>query len=235
MKKILLLICLIPVFLFSQYKSGTITYVAIDVKKSTITDSIINTKERIADVKTLKFILNFDTISSEFYAIETVKLDENVSLYTKMISGVSRLYYNKLSENKIINYPLEKRKIGSHAIKSTNNIKWKLINEKRIINGYECYLARGFFKNYDIYRPDFNLEAWYCPAIPIAIGPKWYSGLPGLILELTDDRITFCVEKIDFDSKPLLKKLKKNKYKLMTDEQYSEYRLARAIKESKHI
>lgn len=221
MKKILLLICLIPVYLFSQNKSGTITYVAIDVKKATITDSIINTKERIADVKTLKFILNFDTISSEFYAIETVKLNEYPSLYTKMISGVSGLYYNKLSENKIINYPLAKRKIGSYAIKSTNNIKWQLINEKRIINGYECYLARGFFKNYSTYWPDFNLEAWYCPAIPISIGPKWYSGLSGLILELTDDRVTYGVEKIDFENKPLFKKINKSKYKLITDEKFA--------------
>ena len=35
-----------------------------------------------------------------------------------------------------------------------------------------------------------NVVAWFTPEIPIATGPSRYGGLPGLILEVSDDQTT---------------------------------------------
>ncbi len=34
---------------------------------------------------------------------------------------------------------------------------------------------------------DVEVVAWFTPEIPVSSGPSWYQGLPGLILEVSDD------------------------------------------------
>ena len=34
------------------------------------------------------------------------------------------------------------------------------------------------------------MSAWFTPEIPVSTGPSMYGGLPGLILEINDDRTT---------------------------------------------
>ena len=36
-----------------------------------------------------------------------------------------------------------------------------------------------------------NVVAWFTPEIPIATGPSWYGGLPGLILEIVEKNNCF--------------------------------------------
>lgn len=56
---------------------------------------------------------------------------------------------------------------------------WKLINETKIINSLECKKAEVRYKGRD-------WIAWYCPKIPFFYGPNMFSGLPGLIVKITD-------------------------------------------------
>jgi len=59
-------------------------------------------------------------------------------------------------------------------------IPWRLTNEKRTLLGYRVIKATGLV--------DSNIiEAWFTPDIPVPVGPGIYSGLPGLILMVTDD------------------------------------------------
>lgn len=61
------------------------------------------------------------------------------------------------------------------------NIKWKLETGNLTVNGYKCKKATTtlFGRNY---------TAWYTPDIPISNGPWKFSGLPGLILKVEDDK-----------------------------------------------
>jgi GLPGLI family protein len=62
------------------------------------------------------------------------------------------------------------------------NIQWKLINDSvKYILGYKCQLAKTTFRGRDWY-------AWYTLDIPVGLGPWKLSGLPGLILETSDDK-----------------------------------------------
>jgi len=70
--------------------------------------------------------------------------------------------------------------------------KWKITNETKQIQNYNCYKATTTFRGN-------NFEVWFTPEIPINAGPwKWY-GLPGLILEATDkdQSVVFKLEKIE--------------------------------------
>ncbi|KMQ65038.1 hypothetical protein ACM46_12645 [Chryseobacterium angstadtii] len=58
---------------------------------------------------------------------------------------------------------------------------WKLVDETRIINTINCKKAEVNFKGR-------NWIAWYSPEIPFPYGPMKFSGLPGLIIKITDEK-----------------------------------------------
>lgn len=64
---------------------------------------------------------------------------------------------------------------------------WKLADEERVINTINCKRAEVTFKGR-------NWIAWYAPEIPFPYGPMKFSGLPGLIVKITDDKGDFDFE-----------------------------------------
>ena len=78
--------------------------------------------------------------------------------------------------------------------------KWKISKEPRFILGYECYKATSVDK---IKNPkgefEFTVTVWFCPDLPSFFGPASYFGLPGLILELDNEKIKLTATKIIFD------------------------------------
>ena len=57
---------------------------------------------------------------------------------------------------------------------------WKLTsNQKKILN-YPCQEATR-------QDGDRKITAWFTPAIPVSLGPASYTGLPGLVLEVSID------------------------------------------------
>ncbi len=58
---------------------------------------------------------------------------------------------------------------------------WKLSDELQTINSFNCKKAEVTFKGR-------NWIAWYSTEIPFPYGPYKFTGLPGLIIKITDDR-----------------------------------------------
>ncbi len=56
---------------------------------------------------------------------------------------------------------------------------WKLSNEQKVINSIACKKAEVRYKGRD-------WIAWYSTEIPLPYGPYKFSGLPGLIVKITD-------------------------------------------------
>ncbi len=63
-------------------------------------------------------------------------------------------------------------------------IGWKLEAETRQLGGLAVYKAQARFRGR-------NYTAWYCPDIPVPVGPWKLHGLPGAILEAYDDESFF--------------------------------------------
>ena len=58
--------------------------------------------------------------------------------------------------------------------------KWTVTREQKIVLGYTCYKAATQFRGRDYI-------AWFTMDIPVQAGPWKFWGLPGLILEATDN------------------------------------------------
>ena len=86
---------------------------------------------------------------------------------------------------------------------------WKLVDETKIINSINCKKAEVTFKGR-------NWIAWYSQEIPFPYGPMKFSGLPGLIIKITDDKGDFDFEMVksvsDSKLKGMLVNIKKSRY-----------------------
>lgn len=72
------------------------------------------------------------------------------------------------------------------------NISWKIHNDTKKINDYNCQKATAKFRGRE-------WTAWFCSDLPYQFGPWKLNGLPGLILEAYDTRqqIKFLFSKME--------------------------------------
>ena len=192
----------ITLIAFSQ-KSGTITYnFKILEDEKFIKNEVIGKffLQAIEGAKHLKFELTFNDSISEFKLLNNMSLDGQ-NLEMAIINSRTKkeiyIFKNKIYHNNSNGLFKE----NEFLIVEPLNQNWKLTNESKTIDGYTCYKAtneyivvnsKGTFKH--------PVIAWFCPQIPIPIGPRGYGGLPGLILELQEWNSVFGVEKIAFSN-----------------------------------
>ncbi|NML56334.1 GLPGLI family protein [Chryseobacterium cheonjiense] len=86
---------------------------------------------------------------------------------------------------------------------------WELADETKIINTIICKKAKVKFKGR-------NWIAWYAPEIPLPYGPMKFSGLPGLIIKITDEKEDYDFELVKSLSVSQLKgkfiNIRRNRY-----------------------
>lgn len=69
----------------------------------------------------------------------------------------------------------------------TTSIKWEIESEKEKFLGFDVQKATCTYKGR-------NYIAWFSPQIPLPDGPYIFSGLPGLILKIHDDKMDYSYE-----------------------------------------
>ena len=185
---------------FAQQNSGSIVYkgqmpVAAPLD-SVKTDPIVydRVKNLIRTSSNLEFELLYNNEASKFKMVDKLNLEEEDSYQlSKALFGSAEYYYN-FQNNVII------KKIQNQNIKLNNNLDWKLSNENKEINGYICYKATYLekFKNKNGEDAQKTIIAWYCPEIPVRIGPEIFNNLPGLIMELNTGLFVYIINKINF-------------------------------------
>lgn len=161
-------------------------------------------RQQFQQTYTLKFTKN-----ESFYKREE-KLSKPNPMANKggvsiTISQSTDILYKNLKEQR---YTMETEIQGkAFLIKdSIQNKKWQLSGETKNIGNYTCYKA--VFKD-SITTTTFSDEgkmekvkkektttAWYTPQIPTSNGPADFGGLPGLILEINDGKLTLVCSKI---------------------------------------
>lgn len=68
-----------------------------------------------------------------------------------------------------------------YIVSDTYDIKWELLDETKMFKGMQVQKAVTNFRGR-------SYTAWFNPAIPIPDGPWKYRGLPGLIVEIYDEK-----------------------------------------------
>ncbi len=147
------------------------------------------------------------------------------------ITGGSDIMYKNVKENRYTNKTEIYGKL--FLIKDSLSSKnWELINETKNIGEYTCYKA--IFKE-EITSQTFNdkgemekvtkeiiTTAWYTPQIPVNNGPESFNGLPGLILEINDGKLTLICSKIILNPKEKIEIKEPKKGKVVSQERFDE-------------
>ena len=113
------------------------------------------------------------------------KNDPNHEITLSDISSIPKTKFNfkifkEPSENSIIVYD----KIFTDNFKYLElkaNLIWEISSDTQIINGLKCQKATTSFSGR-------NYVAWFSNEIPISDGPYKFSGLPGLIIKISDSK-----------------------------------------------
>ena len=161
-------------------------------------------KKTLADYEVIAKISN-----NPIYMKATLLIENNSSLYVVNPKDVrykksdsitfskEKNTYTKYSysTNKNNFYLLKNSKNQSIQHTSGNNTKflieekiypfnWQITEESKKIGNFLCRKATTYFRGR-------NYIAWYSVKLPINAGPWKFSGLPGLIIEIYDDKKTF--------------------------------------------
>ncbi|WP_299128062.1 GLPGLI family protein [uncultured Winogradskyella sp.] len=123
---------------------------------------------------------------------------------------------------------------------SLKTINWQLGTETKFIGEYKCFKAtytKMVPKPREILSTDKDEEidldtepemeertvtAWYTPQIPVNNGPDNYQGLPGLILEVHDGKLTIICSKIVLNPQEKVEITQPTKGKEVNKEKYEE-------------
>lgn len=173
-----------------------------------------NAQEEMFSTVTCKYLLVslLDTtdVNSKFEEITTLQIGDNVSLFRsekKYLSdslsmviadrsfdeakgGVVKLNLKDVPKSKYKSEVLRVNddvKVYSNLLNNyfhfspKNLCKWEIDNETKVISGYNCRKASGIYGNK-------ILTAWFTYDVPFPEGPYNFKGLPGLIVEVYDDK-----------------------------------------------
>lgn len=219
MKKIIILLFL-TINSYAQIQSGKIEYkLVIGYDEKLSNDAILKPylEKAKEGAKQISFFLSFNKEASFFEMNDFVK-DENTE-FAKAFSVATNSYYTLANSEKKIKQV--DNHFGQFIVNYNEKTEWKLENETKYIGEHLCYKAsseqivinsKGTFKH--------PITAWYCPNIPFSFGPKGYTALPGLILELQERNLIYGAFKIDLKKEnDIIAEPKKGK--VLTEEEYN--------------
>ncbi|MBB6330368.1 GLPGLI family protein [Chryseobacterium sediminis] len=147
-----------------------------------------NSYSKFSDYKTIQQ----DSISEKFSHQERIGGKEINQLLKVREIWLSLVLKNKLTDSLIIQ---DKAKASYQYEEKIPTFKWAMSGEKKKILSYECKKATTQYRGR-------NYTAWYTDKIPINNGPYVFGGLPGLILEIEDDKKYFHFEAVAVNQKP---------------------------------
>jgi GLPGLI family protein len=123
-----------------------------------------------------------------------------------MAGGASDVLYKNI---KAKNYTKAEEIYGKKFLiqDSLKTMAWTITKETKMIGKYLCIKATSskiindFDKNFKKKQKKIQITAWYTPEIPIMNGPDFFEGLPGLIMELHENKMHYVCTKIILNPK----------------------------------
>lgn len=103
-------------------------------------------------------------------------------------------------------------------VEGTEEQEWKFTGEQKQVGSYLCQKA--------ILQDSVETFVWFTPMIPVSVGPRGYSGLPGAILYVDEDNGTRIITAIDVQLKAIESDVikKPTEGKKMTQDEFNKLR-----------
>lgn len=205
MKKILTLSILYFISFMGFSQNGEITYSLLLYKVTKIDNNVLKKQFDVIvkneNIINAKLYFNSSEMKFEIAKPSSLSIDDYEN--TLRIADNEGVFYKKQSDDLIYKLIAEKKRYNDIICTRKFFTEWKLYDEKKIIAGYECLkaectLGTDYGDGEIIYS--YPLTAWYCPEIKNSIGPKGIGGLPGMILELNQNLVTFKATKVNLNA-----------------------------------
>jgi GLPGLI family protein len=175
-------------------------------------------KNMMNEMSLNQYTLTFNSTGESLY--EKPKSEANIdesghgrrmSMMSALLNQGSSVIYKNNSSKQY----LDKRDLYGKAFMvkdSLENFEWEITGETKQIGGYTCIKAKAKTMEYPPFSPKFGpnrskekkqlelieseVVAWFTLDIPVSAGPDKFGGLPGLILELKTNSLTFLCSRI---------------------------------------
>lgn len=143
----------------------------------------------------------------------SMRMDE----YNQMTDFKYKIFKN-YQENELI----LAEKVFQYELKYKQDLKqidWEIQPENKEILGFSVQKAKGSFAGR-------NYTAWFAPELPFSDGPYKFSGLPGLILEISDlkNQYHFSLTAFQELANPVDKLLNLDNYKTISQQELDQVR-----------
>lgn len=177
MKQFFLLVILL--FFNSSHAQGIICTYELKHRPIVEKDSII-TKNYFLEIngKQSVFRSDFERKADSFKMIKGLDVGRPPLFITELSS---RKNLEKHKIDKIIMTPALRNR---YFIEINENFIWKIGDQKRKIGDLNC-------QNAEVDYGGRSWEAWFCPDISMQEGPYVFSGLPGLIVKISDKNLDY--------------------------------------------
>ncbi|KFF28963.1 hypothetical protein IQ37_08265 [Chryseobacterium piperi] len=128
------------------------------------------------------------------YKVDSIVASQKVTILpSKPMFRVNNVIFKNLKKSQLtFSEAIDKIVFG---YEEPLDMKWKLGTDKKTILTYECYKAETTFRGR-------NYTVWYTKDIAIPDGPYKFAGLPGLILEVYDDKDNFHYKLLQIINRP---------------------------------
>ncbi|KAB1157357.1 GLPGLI family protein [Tenacibaculum aiptasiae] len=249
-KTIVLILLLISVSVLGQNFQGKATYKTfrkVDLKLEEAHGGNSKLQKQLQEQLKKQFqktyTLNFNKSESVYTQNKELSAPQaiggnSISVISIGGGGGSDILYKNIADKRYVN----KTEISGKRFLIKDKLEdydWEMTSETKNIGNYTCYKAvrkreetRTSFTMTDGKREEkkdkvtVTTVAWYTPQIPLSNGPEQFWGLPGLILEIQDGKLTIvCTEivmnsseKIDIKEPTKGKKVTQEKFDKIIDE-----------------
>ena len=184
-----------------------------------------NIEERMKSAFEKTFILIFDKTTSTYKEEEKIEQPGQSGGGMRMMGSMMGGGGTQFKNVKDKTYTVDKEFFGKEflIVEPLVQPEWKLIDETKKIGDYNCFKAElvipvsekqkkeyeEFLKKEEKKPALFKMEkpedkvitAWYTPEIPVNFGPDNYWGLPGLILEVSEEKLIILCSKVVLSNK----------------------------------
>ncbi|MGF1533463.1 MAG: GLPGLI family protein [Bernardetiaceae bacterium] len=141
-----------------------------------------------------QYVLQHDKGYSQYVPAYPDIPDKEIETKIGLLRISKNGYRNSLIIKDFNNRQMAYRRIKSVIKDNFHDFEWQLYDSTKTILAHPCKLAFG-----SDYVTNRKIRVWYTEEIPISDGPKFYQGLPGLVLEVQMENNLFVVAtKISF-------------------------------------
>lgn len=117
--------------------------------------------------------------SRDYFLLDSVMSNNLPMTLLGEVPNISDVITHQKNSKRYTTY--EVREYDAYKMETEDAQNWKLSTEKKKIDQYQVQKATSRWGGR-------NWTAWFSTEIPFSDGPCKFSGLPGLIMELSDDR-----------------------------------------------